>query len=383
MNIITRDDIENLLEKREGLCVSLYAPMEKSGDTQQNPIRFKNLLAEAEKHLVEHGLRESDAIEFLSPAKKLQQNSLFWEHQNDGLAVFLSKETFLHYRQPYRFKELAVVSDHFHIKPLLPLLVGDGRFFVLALSQSTVRLIQGTRFNVNEIDLEGMPEGLASVIRQEGVEKLLQFHTVAPTTKGDRPAIFFGHGAGYNIKENIQRYFQLVNKALHDYIRNENVPLVLAGVDYLLPIYREVNTYPLLVKEGIEGNPEGLSAEKLHEKAWKIVEPLFNKVQNEAKEKCEAAIQKGNKFASVVLEEIVPAAYHGRVETLFVTIGLEKWGVFHPETNLIVVHEKNETGDTDLLDFSAIQTIHHGGTVYAIKPENTPGNSIVAALYRY
>jgi len=383
MNVITREDIQNLLKEQEGVCVSLYAPMEKSGDTQQNPISFKNLLSEAEKRLFERGFRESEVKDFLSPLKKFKQDSLFWEHQSDGLAVFLSKKSFHYYLQPYRFKELVFVADHFHIKPLLPLLVGDGRFFILAISQSSIKLMQGTRYNINEIDLEGMPEGLASVIRQKGMEKLLQFHTGTPTTRGERPAIFFGHGAGYETKEIIQRYFQVVNKSLYDFIRNEKIPLVLAGVDYLLPIYREVNTYPYLLEEGIEGNPENLTKEKLHEKAWKIVEPIFYKAQKEALEKCESSLQKGDKTLSILLEDIVPAAYHGRVDTLFVAIGIEKWGCFYPENNQIIVHEKNEAGDTDLLDFCANQTLRHNGTVYALKTEDIPGKSIIAAIFRY
>ena len=94
MNIITREDIQNLLKKQEGVCVSLYSPMEKSGDTQQNPIRFKNLLSIAEKHLIDRGFRENELKDYLSPIKKFQQDSLFWEHQSDGLAVFLSKNFF-------------------------------------------------------------------------------------------------------------------------------------------------------------------------------------------------------------------------------------------------------------------------------------------------
>jgi hypothetical protein len=383
MNIITREDIQNLLKKQEGVCVSLYSPMEKSGDTQQNPIRFKNLLSIVEKHLIDRGFRENELKDYLSPIKKFQQDSLFWEHQSDGLAVFLSKNFFHSYRQPYHFKELVFVADHFHIKPLLPLLVGDGRFFILAISQNSIKLMQGTRYTVNEIDLEGVPEGLASVIRQEGMEKLLQFHTGTPTTRGDRSAIFFGHGAGYNTKEIIQRYFQVVNKSLHEYLRNEKIPLVLAGVDYLLPIYREVNTYPYLLEEGIEGNPENLTKDKLHEKVWKIVEPIFYKAQREALEKCEALLQKGEKTTSIKLEDIIPAAYHGRIDTLFVAIGIEKWGRFDPDNNQIIIHEKNELGDTDLLDFCANQVLRHSGSVFALKTDAIPGNSIIAAIYRY
>jgi len=46
-----------------------------------------------------------------------------------------------------------VVSDRFHLKPLLPLLTGDGRFYILALSQNQVRLLQGTRYSVRGLYL--------------------------------------------------------------------------------------------------------------------------------------------------------------------------------------------------------------------------------------
>ena len=249
------------------MCFPLFS-YGKSGDTQQNPIRFKNLLSIAEKHLIDRGFRENELKDYLSPIKKFQQDSLFWEHQSDGLAVFLSKNFFHSYRQPYRFKELVFVADHFHIKPLLPLLVGDGRFFILAISQNSIKLMQGTRYSVNEIDLEGVPEGLASVIRQEEW-KTFTISYWYPNYQRRSFSDIFGHGAGYNTKEIIQRYFQVVNKSLHEYLRNEN-PLVLAGVDYLLPIYREVNTYPYLLEEGIEGNPENLTKDKLHEKFGKL-----------------------------------------------------------------------------------------------------------------
>jgi hypothetical protein len=47
---------------------------------------------------------------------------------------------------------LVIVSERFHVKPLLPLLSGDGRFYVLALSQNEIRLLQGTRYSVEQVD---------------------------------------------------------------------------------------------------------------------------------------------------------------------------------------------------------------------------------------
>jgi hypothetical protein len=363
-------------------------PTHRAGrEIQQDPIRLKNLLGEAEERLLAGGLRTSKAQELLEPAEKLLQDSLFWQRQSDGLAIFLSSGEFRYYRLPFDFEELVVVTDRFHIKPLLPLLSGDGRFYVLALSQNEVRLLQGTRYSVSEVALEGAPESLAEALRYNDPEKRLQFHTstITPGGKGERPAIFHGHGVASadDPKDYISRYFHQVDETLQDLLRDEQALLVLAGVDYLHPIYKEANAYPYVVDEGIEGNPEELSAEELHERAWAIVQPLFLAAQTEAAAQYRQLAGAGSEQASNDLKEVVPAAYHGRVETLFVAVGLQQWGTFDPETNTVRVHEEAEPGDEDLLDFAAVQALLNSGTVYAVEPEKVPDEAPLAALFRY
>jgi hypothetical protein len=360
-------------------------PTHRAGrEIQQDPLRLKNLLGEAEEHLLASGLRTPDAKELLEPAQRLLQDGLFWQHQSDGLAIFLSLETFRYYRLPLDFDALVVVTDRFHIKPLLPLLSSDGRFYILALSQNDVRLLQGTRYSVSAIDLEGVPISLAEALRYDDPEKRLQFHTSTrmPGGKGKRPAIFHGHGVGSNDAEtNILRYFHQVDEGLHDLLRDEQAPLVLAGVDYLLPIYRKANTYPHLVDQGIEGNPEELSAEELHECAWAIVRPLFLVAQKEAATHYRQLAGAGSEQASSDLKDIIPAAHQGRVETLFVAVGIQRWGSFSLDTNVVQLHEEPEHGSEDLLDFAAVQTLLNGGTVYAVEPEKMPHKA--SAVFRY
>jgi hypothetical protein len=73
-------------------------PTVRAGDTQQNPIRFKNLLREAEKRLMEQGHlrqnRNGDAGDFLDPLRALTDDRDFWEHQQEGLALFRSSQVF-------------------------------------------------------------------------------------------------------------------------------------------------------------------------------------------------------------------------------------------------------------------------------------------------
>jgi hypothetical protein len=42
-----------------------------------------------------------------------------------------------------------------------------------------------------------------------------------------------------------------------------------------------------------------------------------------------------------------------------------------------------QTGDEELLDLVAMQTLTHGGTVYGVKPEEVPDRQLLAAVYRY
>ena len=379
MNVLTRNNLKSLMEAHKGPCVSVFMPMHRSGpETQQDPIRFKNLLREAEERLIARGLRTPEAKELLEPAERLLQDGLFRQHHSDGLAMFLSPEVFYYFLLPFVFEELVMVTDRFHIKPLLPLLSGDGRYFVLALSQNKIRLLQSTHYSVSELDVADLPENLAETLRDDDSWKDLHMHS-ALSGKGKLSAIT--HGDEVDSKENIRRYFRRIDRGLHELLRNERAPLVLAGVDYLHPIYKEVNSYPHLMDEGIAGNPERLSAGELHELTWTIVKPYFQKAQQEAVNRYKEFASSGQ--ASNRIRRIIPAAYHGRIELLFVIPDLQQWGTFDPGTDEIHLHKKEKTGDEDLLEFAAIQTLLNGGTVYMVGAEKMPESDPFAAVFRY
>ena len=81
------------------------------------------------------------------------------------------------------------------------------------------------------------------------------------------------------------------------------------------------------------------------------------------------------------LKQVVPAAYHGEVETLFVALGRQRWGRFDPATGRVEEHERPEPGDEDLLNLAAAHTLRHGRTVYAVGPEQVPDGAPLAAIF--
>jgi hypothetical protein len=159
------------------------------------------------------------------------------------------------------------------------------------------------------------------------------------------------------------------------------VPLVLAGVEYLFPIYREANTYLHLLDEGVAGNPDRESAEALHARAWAVVEPYFMRAREEAVASYRAYA--GSERASNDLRVIIPAAYYGRIEHLFLAADQEQWGTFNPATTTLHVHREPRFQDDELLDMAATQTLLHGGAVYVVEQAQMPDERLLAAVFRY
>lgn len=382
-DFITRQELENLIEMRNEVCVSIYLPMTRVGpDVPGNSLRLKNALSHVEKQLKKRGWRPAQIDDFLQEPRSLLNEGPFWQHQLDGLALFLAPGFVEIYRLPLDFEPLTVLAERFHIKPLLPLFSDDGRFYLLALSRNRVRLFQGTRHVIDEMDIDPALSSMDEALPYEDPEAQLQHHTTDSGSAGGPAVVHHGHGVPDNEEMNkLRRFLNQVSAGVNETLADEGAPLILAAVDYLHPVYKEVDTSPHLLDEGITGNPDNLSAEELHEKAWKIVEPLFK----EAKKEVETRYYElhDSVRASSELQEIVPASYQGRVDALFVAVNTQKWGNYNPETDSISLHQEPQNGDEDLLDFVAVQTLSNSGTVYAVDEDEVPGKSALAAVFRF
>jgi len=377
VDTLSRDGLRILATDRGGIWVSLYLPTHPSGpETQQNPIRFNNLLREAEAQIVAQGTRPAEARALLSSAERLAADSDFWRHQSHGLAVFVSQRGQRAFRLPLPFETLAVVSDRPHIQPLLPIFTATGPFYILALSLNAVRLFHATAHHVAEVPLVGVPLSLAEAMKYDEVEK--SHHMRSPISFSG-PKV--GHGHEIDEKDRILRFSQQVSHGLHAVLRESQAPLVLAAVDYLMAIYREVNSYPHLLPDGVIGSPDALSAEALHQRAYAIVEPEFRRGRADALARYRQLAGTGGTAGSV--EEAVRAAAEGRVDTLFVVAGKHLWGTFNPDTLAVTRHDRAEPGDEDLLDLAAAETLLTGGTVHTVSMDEVGAGTAVAAVLRY
>jgi hypothetical protein len=388
MDDLTRTDLRELVERDGKWHVSLYMPTHRAGrDQQQGPIRLKNLMNEAERKLLEFGIRLPDVEEMMGPAEELLLDRDFWMHQGDGLAAFLADDFSKFLRLPGRFDELVMVSNGFYVKPLMPLVNGNRDFYVLALSLNKVRLFHGSRDTFQEVELKDMPTSMVEALQIDDLQKNLGFHTDTQNTVGgtgsERPAVYYGQGVEDNKKDEILRYFQIVSDGLARQFADMSTPMVIAGVDYLHPLFQSTSSYRNLLEEGIVGNPDRQDGRELHDQAWRIVEPLFLKNQQEALDRFAELHGQQKGLASSDLEPVVRAAVGGRVETLIVPLGVQRWGRYDPDADSVRVDPEPTPWNDDLLNFAAVQTLLNAGNVYAVPQEQLPDHEEIAAIYRY
>jgi hypothetical protein len=383
MHQFSKNDLKQLMSPEDGMHVSIYMPTYRAGaETRQNPIRFKNLLRQAEELLLAKPLSSEAVQALLEPLQPFIDDDEFWQHQSDGLAVLRRADTLRLFHLPTIVEELVVVSHQFHLKPLLPYMTENTHFYVLDLSQNAVRMVRCTRLHASEVALPQVPKNLAEALQYHDPEQQLQVHTGSPRGDGRQSAVYHGQGgAKESEKDDILAYLRQIDQGLHDILRDEQAPLVLAGVDYLHPIYRQANTYRHLLDQGITGNCEHLSVDELRTMAWRLVEPIFRQAQAEARATYKRYAE--TEQASDDLATILSAAHFGRVDTLFVTVGVQQWGTFDPKTQQLQLSEANRGDTSDLLNLAVIQTFLKGGTVYAVEAEHMPTKQPLAAVFRY
>jgi release factor family 3 len=376
MDILTAHDLTRLADQRGGARISLFLPTHRGGpQTERNRIRLKNMLQQAQHALRTDGMRTGQIDLVLEPGHQLLDNAGLWDQPSDGLALFLGPDGFRHLRVPLRLPELVTVGDRFVVRPLLPLLIAGGHFHVMALAQDEIRLFRGTRFALDQVQLDGLPLAvwLTMPRRQPQVHAFL-----ADRGGSGGRAVFHGSGED-DAKPLVLRQFQRVDRALRELLGGDQAPLVLAGVRSLQAIYHQANTHPQLLATGVDGSPRDMSPDQLHHRVWPLVEPVLRRHEAAAASAYRALHGTGRTSSDPA--EVLAAAQQGRVETLFLSTDTPEWRPSLDAGPLVRLGDTPSAGER--IDLVAVATLRNAGTVYAVPASRMPDTDPVAATLRY
>jgi hypothetical protein len=381
--ILTKEIFIEIANHQSDCCISVFIGTHNAGvevNEKYDIIQFKNTLQKLEMILKEKNLLQTTIDSMLKPGYELLRNDEFWMQQSPGLAVFISEGYFKYIKMRQSPVEETIVESSFYVTPLLPLMVSKEYFYLLVISKKQAKLFRADAFGMEHIPVEGVPNGIAEEIGDTDVSTTFRNNGHAGTVGANA----HGHGGGNNNDDKIyiSNYLESVDDAIwKNVLHNENVPLLLAGVEYLIPIYKSVSDYKNIWEVALTGSHEHDNTTDLYKQAREIMEPYFQQRVNKAIEVY--GNQSATQLTSSVVDDILPAAYYGRISHLFVQKGQHIWGTFDEMENLVRISNQETEGSQDLIDNAVEKTLLNSGEVFLLDKEQMPDAAEMAAIFRY
>jgi hypothetical protein len=384
MKLITGKLIQELLSIDQAPCLSIYMPTHRTHpDNLQDVTRFKSLVKQLEESLLQK-YPAKEVKKYLEPFEALSQDSDFWNHSLDGVAVFSADNFWETINLQVPTQELAMVADSFHTKPLRRYLQSMDNYHVLGLSLHEIRFFEGNRYSLTELKLsKDVPKTIEEALGDELTEKHL---TVASYggAGGESGNMHHGHGGKKDeVDVDAERFFRVVADAIHqNYSKPTGLPLLLAALPEHHNLFRKVNKNQLLLPHGIPINPDAISMDKLVTMAWEIMEPEYFLKLDQLAARFEQ--EKANGKGSDDVKAVAVAAVEGRVDTLLVEADRIIAGRI---TNMVTGNVQNKDIKNpkvdDLLDDMGELVTKMGGRVMVLPVGKMPSETGLAAIFRY
>lgn len=386
--VLTKELFKELANYRGECCISTFLGTHASGvevNEHYDPINFKNQLQEIARRLKDKGHDQGFVEKLLEPGYELIRNNDFWTEQSPGIAVFIADGFFKYIKMPVvPAEEIVVVEPTFYVTPLIPLMTNNDYFYLLVISKQCAKLFKADSYGMQIVPLD-LPQSIEEVKRISGLDAT----TFRSGSSGSRAPVasqegsYHGTGGGNpDGKDNMLVYFEAVDDILWEKVFNkENAPLLLAGVEYVLPIYRSAADYHNLWPEALTGNRDQQETGSLYNDAMQLMKSYFEQRVNKALEIY--MNNSANGRTSSIAADVIPAAYYSQVSHLFVAKGEHIWGTFDEMSNELIFHDTPDEGGEDLIDNAVVKTLANGGEVFLLEKEKMPADCQIAALMRF
>jgi hypothetical protein len=277
-------------------------------------------------------------------------------------------------------EETISVDEQFNLRQWLPLKFWDVEFYLLALSQKNSRLMRCNSFSSVEVPFpEGTSDSLLDAVATDQPDHRLDNMTVGGASTGSMKGVMSSTSTLAETKDEYMMHFFLqLDRGVRSILAGSTQPLVLAGVEHEVAEYRRINTYQGLVTEAIQGAPNGLRGPEMHKRGVEIVRNQVPDTLQKLLDGFDKAVGTGH--ASLRAQEIVKAAYDGRIAHLLLRPDAEFTGDFDEVRQKVKRHTDIPR---DLLNEAAIETYKHGGSAWSVAAEKMPNGAPVAAVFRY
>jgi len=352
-----------LQSRRDVPAVSILMPTHRTHpDNQQDPIRLRNLIADATRQLTDR-FPKPEANSVINRLNALVEQ-IEYRYTLDGLALFVSQEVTRTFYLPFVLKEQLSVGEGFITRDLVFAFNRTPRYWVLALSDIATRLYEGTRESLVEITEGGFP------VQREG------------------PGVTEPMPGGFGIRRSAHRdeydrqFLRLVDEALQPFLVDDPLSLIILGVETDQVIFSDISRHANLVVGKIMGSYEKTPPHELVQLASPIMDAHLGALRDEVLNQLGQAV--GARQYDSGLQMVWKAAQEGRVATMI--LEQDYHAPAHNESaqqQLQFIEQPNvsdmENAVNDLIEL----VMAKGGRVVFVEKDSLKDYQHVAAILRY
>ncbi len=328
-----------------------------SPDNSQDAMVLKKLSKEAERRLREE-FNKRDIKQLLEKLNKTV-SSIDVRQNLDGLAIFVNKSFERVVRLPFPVRERIIIDDSFATRDLIRAMNRGVNYYILSVSAGFVRLFEAYRDKFSEITEGGFPYA-------------------NPFSRGT------------NLEEStswkearLREFFHMVDKSFLQIHHQHRMPIVIAGVERNISLYKEVTTFSDKIILTLEGNYDNTSAHELALLIWPEVKKKMAEKRRQVLKKLDEAI--GRKRLVTGIEEVWKLASEGRGELLVVEEDYQQAARVSTNGNTItLVNSRGIPGTTeDLVDDIAEKVVSTGGRVVFAENGSLNRYNQIALVLKY
>lgn len=355
---MSHEHLRSLLKTQEGPCISIYISKQTSlQDYDEKYLeileKVANVLSYGKDALVNTALL-TDLLRF-TPSEHLKP-------EDEGIAIFKSRSQESFYICQMPIVDKFMVSQSFHLKPILEELQGEHVFNLLILLSDSAKLIscQGHSWiETNSFMLDRIAEDS------------------------------FVHWKRFN--ENYYYEIQKARAPLKAFLKDldaklkaepefDERPLIVFSPLEVYSVFKKLVTHPDPLYVETQGDLlKGFTENLLPEAHNRMRTYLTDVKQRDTQEYIESSARK---MASDRLEDISTAVTKGRVKKLLLQKNSEVFGHYNRANGQLIYYDRAlETEMADVLDDIACDVLLRGGEVVLLEKSEMPTMNPLAAIF--
>jgi hypothetical protein len=344
------------LQKQQGhICISIILPTHRLFSERKVDKFEMEKAVENATQLLGSKYNTKDTKPLISTLQEMAK-SIDYDHNLDGVGLYVSDQVNMMVKFPFAVKEKIVVDNNFEIRDMLYKTNLSQPYYTFMLSEKKVRLFEGCLDQLTEIRGKHFPYEFYDDYEYNTPSR-------GSSNIGNPQMRSFEHDKSTMEAIRLKDYFRNADEYLGDYMV-ENIPLIISGTDKDISWFESVTAFNKQIVGKISGSYDNTNLSDYGKKCWTSFETYLKSKVDELITQYRDKV--GSGLAVSGIQEIWTAALEGRGLDLIVEKDYKVPGFTMPDNEYFLTlrppKEKHNTMP-DAVDEIIETVLEKGGDV--------------------